>query len=434
MVTLTWPRKKRSEMTVLRQSLHDIAFTCRRRHYATVLPPGDARPLLVPMDQLFATLAELVRMCLTAGPHRLIDFHPNKVFRTRSNLWPTSADELLPLGPEQTVQMLVSWIALQKQVDTGALTLLSCILTICRRLVFPFILLEPSHTILSRELVRRLRPAGPVSGTSDQDNAYHSILEADRMLIALLEDNDDMVFSEPCLRELLDALTYAIGLIHCDAVSPDLLVPASSAKGALPKLKGNLSQLLVMVWNRLPIPRPPLHPNGTDVTTYRYLTTSAYGTAWTLQHGLQQRLRRRECFAPSCRKPIHALPPGRQFQKCSRCGFAAYCDRECQRADWTGKGGAQFAHKVICPALCLLLEAVDRNLNMAPEPFVIAWMYTAWLPNEDMEMVRDWALEDPEMVRRAERRSEEYRMLCDGKRLDALRYISPNTTHSVSCP
>ena len=55
----------------------------------------------------------------------------------------------------------------------------------------------------------------------------------------------------------------------------------------------------------------------------------------------------RVCFR--CGKPA---PPA----SCAQCGVAAYCNQECQKADW-GKKGAFGGHKIACPGYKMLGRA-----------------------------------------------------------------------------
>ncbi|KZV92039.1 hypothetical protein EXIGLDRAFT_749849 [Exidia glandulosa HHB12029] len=330
-----------------------------RRCSATSNPARSSSPQL--FDTVFNYWCNFAAAALYAGTG---DASRRRAFGSKGGLWPSTPEQLLPLGVAATVDSLVSAM----DVFPNVLLVLAMVLRQYRSLVFQEIMLQHHRQKLVHGTIVSLRRAYEdvipqlnrhrltVSGTKYSDAKGY-----DKAVVGLLQPY------EPYVR-ILDAVVNGI-----DGRGPDLESFVISHEvdlyRAIVKLLGCFHD--AFTWFRcLPDIAISMYVNldaedrldppefiRTRVRQFADVYDDPYLALLSLLPALSKR---RHCYGPRCGKHVHETGTKKPFSWCAQCKMVQYCSKECQRDDWKY---SQYSHREMCELLCSLFSFANLQMD-----------------------------------------------------------------------
>ncbi|KZV98317.1 hypothetical protein EXIGLDRAFT_763623 [Exidia glandulosa HHB12029] len=364
------------------------------------MTPDDRINLVVPTDQftydrMYNNCCNVLASCLAAVDPSTC-YLPKRIQKRpfKAGHWPSTPDQLFPLGPERTIDHLV-----HSAQHRGPANLLSAMLQRHRPRVFEEITKPKNHAFLLRVTIDAFEAAARLAATTL--STYNQSMDrpsaaptpaSDEAVIKAVKRYDPFttllaiilagVDSQP--RELARfAFRYEDGLYRAIVSVLTHLSDVEEWHPALLEVAIALYQKLDVAHRRDP---PPFIRAGVEENL------KAQEDVYLLLGGAFPLLfRRRACTRPACGEQPHTRPGNTAFAKCASCKAVQYCSRECQRADWREE------HRDICDILKEVFTIIPKAdiPYFAPQDIAQACRYHA-LPPDRARRLATWILGTPE--------------------------------------
>lgn len=371
MVLLTTPRND-EELSSLNQLLSSNSKRCPR---AADWHNSFPRRVFGDFDNPLPMMIKLFYLLFTTAIQSGIG--SKKRYTSKGVLWPVHPNDLVPLGPYETIVAHLTWCCRLFPYHSQAIYYLGCAMTVCRAHVLPHLFDSPLQervlwcltTLLDRSpdsagsvasspwpWPGSSGPLAPLDFIKSQISSYSPAsldLQSVSIFVGELLWGPDFVMDD-VLR-----LTYGYQAVLLSAVRTARR-RADSADDAITRNAYDVLDRLAFqleLFVRMTDSGPNLASLSSQIPLLRLVDDHT-----RLYHSLRGCYRRRHCFGPTCGKAVHEAASARAFSQCSRCRFTQYCSKECQREDWK-RGTAAVPHKEMCPILGAVLDVIRATYN-----------------------------------------------------------------------
>ncbi|KZV94772.1 hypothetical protein EXIGLDRAFT_834745 [Exidia glandulosa HHB12029] len=378
---------------------------CQGATTCTLCSALPVRSLPIRSDETpFNTLFDICCQLLSRGLIPYFDGNTSvmstKIYRKpfRRGAWPSTPEQLLPHGPEETVGQLVR---MSSVMHSGPVVLLAAMLQRYRKPVLEEILNPKHDNLLLRRVEGALEEASELASAALRAHNSRADLSSlsptpasDTAVVKALERH--IVFPQ-----LLHVISFGVDFDSHDLGRFAFRYEARLYRTILSVLAHfhsptawvyGLPAVAMSLYSRLKAADrhdPPNFIREAALASKRR-TEDVYAL---LADHLPVVIEKRACSGPGCGKQFHESANGKPFAKCGRCKALYYCSKECQRKDWSLKPGEP--HKVICDILCEVLTIVsaDTMFTTSSTDIARAWRDAA-LPEERARRLTVWMLGD----------------------------------------
>ncbi|EJD42401.1 hypothetical protein AURDEDRAFT_168471 [Auricularia subglabra TFB-10046 SS5] len=287
-------------------------------------------------------LFDLIHQCFVGAI-----FIARKQSFNRNGLWPTSDDDVLPLGAEASCPALLVWFA--RIADCQVYTAIADLLLLCPAVMRTIVETDWLRLAFLRVIAKHLDMAVAKHAQSPQ-----RLDEDSQTPLSLLRD----------LSTLMEAVTIRCGPYGShpfgrlvagveDALLASVMRAADIVRDA--PTKEHLHNFALSIhFAKGTLDGMPRHLRRW-LFTWLNQVGGTYGTIYDLLRSVSAR---RVCAATGCGRPEHALET--RLLVCSQCHVLRYCSRACQKAHW--KSG-KTPHKEACPLIKQVLDSTDITLT-----------------------------------------------------------------------
>ncbi|KZV98315.1 hypothetical protein EXIGLDRAFT_832250 [Exidia glandulosa HHB12029] len=304
----------------------------------------------MPFDKIYNTCCYILASCL-APPDPSTGQLPKRIQKWpfKAGHWPSTPDQLFPLGPERTIDHLV-----HSAYHRGAVNLLSAMLQRHRPRVFEEITKVENNDFLLRATIRGFEAAARLAAatlsTHNESIGRPSAAPtpaSDEAVVEALEIYDPFTTLLVTILAGVDSQPHELArFAFCyDHVLYRAVVSVLAHVSDAEKCNPPLAKVAIALYQKLDVvhrrdPPPPFirveveEDLKAQVDVYRLL-----GGVLPLF------FLRRACTWPACGKQPHTRTGSTAFAKCASCRAVQYCSRDCQRADWREE------HREICDIL-----------------------------------------------------------------------------------
>lgn len=352
--------------------------------FSHLKPIGPSWMLMVMFTMLFT------KVCDEEDPEP----HLSTLRRIRKRThWPRSIQDLLPYGPEDTLQGLLQWFTASphQPVTRQLYAVYTTLIQFCHPLVIPrivvdfrfvqHIIIEPIHHLMS------MFTAQPVPGP---DVMYQRCQEAAKFIELFcpllrcfrwgrLSPAELTALNGHFPQGLFDAYVYAIHL--CDGLVQQMAYFNNEYANKLPTLRYDiLKRAVAVVWE---FERSLAFQRNDEVhqklVSHALRAKDGKEPGWSTWEKLLMVLtwldpgENQMCLSPFCHKTL----ADSRLKQCLGCARVHYCSRTCQKQAWKHSA---VPHRVICHVLAALCQ--DYNI---PATGLSSYELTSSNPGERME-------------------------------------------------
>ena len=333
----------------------------------------------------------------------------HRSFGCKSGKWPQVPRQLLPYGPDTSLQAYVNWAADPSLPDS------LLFITTVTIVIFPLVIdtLE-ADPILKRSLVRAItRALGNASTLQDWRDLRESGVRPLRDVRARIITERGAVD----LLEMIDICRYSSSRAAYSLARgvEDILFPALGAY-YLEQLAGDVpNDRLAVICHWLWVvyhtssPRPDQRTLSPIIILILERLKKDFVQTETVTglclKALQEQTRNVQCAAANCSAKQMTLDGTIPFKRCERCRVTRYCSRQCQRADWRDGGTGGVSHKQLC---AIIARARSLGVFDPSDPWLAPGFSSAFEEGGTLSMHQDalarWAcgsgmLDPPELER-----------------------------------
>lgn len=288
------------------------------------------------LHEVATALFSVVYVCLPESSPMVI------IQRFSGRLWPSSPDDLLPHGDEDSFSALLNWFTILDRTAVSRAFL--DIVLLCRSRLHTLLMRDANRRLFVKALCAHITAAtarvraGALGGDEDDGiDPAQRIAELGRMLDVLAYDTQP-TFGRRLVHGLEDEVTQCVRAAR-DAT------PDAGAQSCLVRLA-----VMAHESRGIPIAQLPR-----DLQQGFMQELAQIGGSQQVLHNLLTRARSLPaCAAPGCG---HV---GGKLNRCASCGVFRYCSKECQRMHW--KTGEK-PHKTFCAAIAALSPLLDASMD-----------------------------------------------------------------------
>lgn len=346
------------------ESLHSALSTCHpksdptRRKYHNMGQPTIDR---YASDEKNTPYSVFFMMLFTCCGHAFSLASEVSLAKGVQKSWPTSPYDLIPYGPQVTVESMHHWMTILP--IPFAVTFLAELVRLCRSLVIPAIVYSPTfledfttrlHEICTRAKSWNGVPSQRLYGL---DKAYRPLGHYMLFLRSWREVEPSLTYRTHLLRgKQLELLQLSSDAIY---ITQSPFIPHADRQGMLlvADAFAQFAQSLLITFSIDESIGVHLHPsiagdpNATPEKRLKFREENPlFNVFWRLIETRKTHL----CSARECRNTFQST--GRKFGRCGRCHIVSYCGPECQKRAWTD---GDLAHKTVCKTL--------RKLQFSPK-------------------------------------------------------------------
>ncbi|KZV83065.1 hypothetical protein EXIGLDRAFT_843251, partial [Exidia glandulosa HHB12029] len=321
---------------------------CRSRSKAHI----DAVRTLAEGDHLLYMVVNMcfnmVDACLAQSQFKAVKA---RKFSTHG-LWPTSADDLLPAGAEDSLSSFLHWLLARP--DSSIQTSLQDLYLACRPQLEPYLMMDGNRRLFVQTIAKHICASANWLERTPPSKRFTNLNIFDpAMLITSLTGLLQFAMFDP---HSTSSHIPRLGVPHrlVGGMEEGLIAGFVKAYALFEDgvEKSQIGDVLTTLYDSRGTP-PPQRPAG--LQSPFAAAQKMLGSAGDMfQREIRSRRDTGACGAAGC--TVHERDIGRRLQRCSGCAVLQYCSRECQRRDWKD---AKYPHKEVCARLKSLVPFLD---------------------------------------------------------------------------